>query len=74
MLLEGFGSLSILMLDFKILVWLAFFILLFGAEKHIMKALVSENTDTPKAFRRMNIFHWFMLTLSGIAIIFGIEL
>ena len=41
---------------------------------HFMKAHVSENTDTPKAFRRMNIFHWFMLTLSGIAIIFEIEL
>jgi len=72
--LEDFGSLSILMLGFKIFVWLVFFILLFGAEKHIMKALVSEHTDIKKAFRRMNIFHWFMLTLSGIAIIFGIEL
>src|SRR3972149_9509762 len=58
---EGFSGTPALMLGFKVLVWLTFLILLFGAEKHLMKMLVSQQTAPEKAFRRMNIFHWFML-------------
>jgi uncharacterized membrane protein len=72
--LEGFSGTPALMLGFKVLVWLTFFVLLFGAEKHLMKILISWQAAPEKAFRRMNVFHWFMLTLSGIAIAFGVTL
>ncbi|MEW6409968.1 MAG: hypothetical protein AB1488_07630 [Nitrospirota bacterium] len=72
--LETFVGIYHLMLAFKVIVWLTFFILLFGAEKHLMKILVSQQTAPEKAFRRLSIFHWFMLILSGVAIAFGVTL
>lgn len=72
--LEAFTGIYHLMLAFKVIIWLTFFILLFGAEKHLMKILVSQQTAPEKAFRRLSIFHWFMLILSGMAIAFGVTL
>ncbi len=71
---EGFSGISARMLGYKIFVWLAFFLLLFGAEKRIMKVLISQQTAPEKAFKKMSIFHWFMLTLSILAIACGVLL
>ncbi len=71
---EGFGGGLGIMFGFKIFVWLLFFILLFGAEKHLMKIIASQQTTPEKVFKRMILFHWFMLTLSGTAIAFGLML
>ncbi len=45
-------------------IWLAFFLLLFGAERRLMKVLISQQTAPQKAFKRMSILHWFMLSLT----------
>lgn len=71
---EGFSGVSALMLGYKIFVWLAFFVLLFGAEKRIMKILISQQTTPEKAFKRLSIFHWFMLMLSIVAVACGVLL
>ncbi len=71
---EGFSGVSTIMLGYKILVWLAFFVLLFGAEKRIMKKLISQQTAPEKAFKRLSIFHWFMLTLTIVAVACGVLL
>jgi uncharacterized membrane protein len=71
---QGFGGVYLFMVGFKFFVWLSFFVLLFGAEKRLMNLLVSQQTAPEKAMRRLTIFHWFMLVLSGVAITFGISL
>jgi uncharacterized membrane protein len=74
----GFGGIIspwiAIVLGFKVLIWLLFAILLFGAEKHLMKILVSSRTAQDSAFRRMVIFHWVMLIMSILAIACGISL
>jgi uncharacterized membrane protein len=62
------------LLGYKFIVWLVFLILLFGAEKRLMTALVSEETAPEAAFRRLAIFHWVVMILSLIAIVAGITL
>lgn len=71
---EAFSDGSALMLGFKIFVLLTFLALLFGAEKRLMKILVSQQTAPDNAFIRMSVFHWFMLSLSIVAIAFGVML
>jgi uncharacterized membrane protein len=73
----GFGSLTTgeaYLLGFKVFVWLLFAILLFGAERRLMKVLISAQTAPDVAFRRLSLFHWVMLILSLIAITFGIAI
>lgn len=55
-----------------LIVWLIYtFILTF--EKRIFKVLFSQKElDTAKIFRRLNIFHWFVLALSLAAIFIGV--
>lgn len=60
-----------MMLAFKVLVWLVFVLLLFGAEKRLMKSLISQQTAPEKAFKRMQVFHWVMVSLAATAIAFG---
>ncbi|MFQ6079971.1 MAG: hypothetical protein ACE5NJ_12690, partial [Thermodesulfobacteriota bacterium] len=62
------------LLGYKFLVWLLFTVLLFGAEKRLLGALVSGNTPPETAFRRLSIFHWVVLVLSLIAIVAAIKL
>jgi len=62
------------LLGYKFLVWLTFAILLFGGEKRLMGALVSQKMTPEKAFRRLSLFHWFVLILSLMAIVAGIRL
>mgnify|MGYP001565303458 FL=1 len=45
-----------------------------GAEKRIMKILISQQTTPEKAFKRLSIFHWFMLMLSIVAVACGVLL
>lgn len=56
-----------------LLVWLIYtFILTF--EKRIFKVLFSqpEKLDTSKVFRRLNLFHWFIMGLSLLAVFVGV--
>ncbi|NIO03877.1 MAG: hypothetical protein GTN74_04490 [Proteobacteria bacterium] len=62
------------LLGYKFVIWLTFVVLLFGAEQRFMKILISEKTAPEKALRRLSIFHWVVLILSLIAIVFGIRL
>ena len=62
------------LLGYKFFVWLIYAILLFGAEKRLMRTLVSQKTPPEKAFKRLSIFHWVVLILSLIAIVAGIRL
>lgn len=73
----GFSSLNLeetLLLGYKFFIWLFYFILLFGAEKRLMSILVSHDTPIEKAFKRLSLFHWFVLILSLLAIVSGIRL
>jgi uncharacterized membrane protein len=62
------------LLGYKVIVWGVFAVLLFGAEKRLMAALVSGQTPPETAFKRLAIFHWVVLVLSLIAIVAGIRL
>lgn len=65
--LKGLG------ITIMILVWLIYtFILTF--EKRIFKVLFSqpEKLDTAKVFMRLNVFHWFVLGLSLLAVFAGV--
>lgn len=56
-----------------LIVWFIYtFILTF--EKRIFKVLFSqpERLDTQKIFKRLNIFHWFVLGLSLVAVFIGV--
>ncbi len=59
-----------------IFVWTFYASLLFGLEKLIFKKLFSapsgEQLDTKKVFNMLQVFHWFVLTLSFLAIAAGI--
>ncbi len=59
-----------------IFVWTFYASLLFGLEKLIFKKLFSapsgEQPDTKKVFRILQVFHWFVLALSFLAIAAGI--
>ncbi len=59
-----------------IFVWAFYASLLFGLEKLIFKKLFSapsgEQLDTKKVFNMLQVFHWFVLTLSFLAIAAGI--
>lgn len=73
----GFKSLASeesILLGYKFIIWLFYFVLLFGGEKRLMSTLVSPETSPEKAFKRLSLFHWGVLILSLIAIIAGIRL
>ncbi len=73
----GFGGLTtgeVNLLGFKVFIWLLFAILLFGAERRLMKVLISSQTAPDVAFRRLSLFHWVMLILTLIAIAFGVAI
>ncbi len=73
----GFSSLDLeetMLIGYKFIIWLFYFILLFGAEKRLMATLVTPKTPVEKAFERLSIFHWIVLILSLLAIISGIRL
>ena len=57
-------------------VWAFYASLLFGLEKLIFKKLFSapsgEQLDTKKVFNILQVFHWFVLTLSFLAVAAGI--
>lgn len=56
-----------------LIVWFIYtFILTF--EKRIFKVLFSqpERLDTARIFKRLNIFHWFVLGLSLVAVFIGV--
>jgi hypothetical protein len=59
-----------------IFIWAFYASLLFGLEKIIFKKLFTppsgEQLDTKKVFNMLQGFHWFILTLSFLAIIAGI--
>ncbi len=59
-----------------IIVWAFYASLLFGLEKIIFKKLFSapsgEQPDTKKVFYILQVFHWFVLALSFLAIAAGI--
>lgn len=66
-------TLSGLGITIMLLVWLIYtFILTF--EKRIFKVLFSqpEKLDTSKVFRRLNLFHWFIMGLSLLAVFVGV--
>jgi len=62
------------LLGYKFFIWLFYLVLLFGAEKRLMAALVSPKTTLERAFKRMSVFHWVALILSLIAVVAGIRL
>jgi uncharacterized membrane protein len=62
------------MLIYKFVLWIIFVVALFGAEKHLLKILVSQQAAPEKAFRVLGIMHWVMLFLTGLAIVFGVNL
>lgn len=62
------------MLIYKFIIWLIFMVALFGGEKHILKILISRETEPEKGFRIIGIMHWVMLVLTGLAIVFGVNL
>lgn len=68
------GSKETMLLGYKFFIWLFYFVLLFGAEKRLISALVSPQTPVEKAFKRLSIFHWVVLILSLLAIVAGIKL
>lgn len=66
-------TLSGLGITIMLLVWLIYtFILTF--EKRIFKVIFSqpEKLDTSKVFRRLNLFHWFIMGLSLLAVFVGV--
>ena len=62
------------MLIYKFVLWIIFVIALFGAEKRLMGVLISQQSTPEKVFRIMGIMHWVMLFLTGLAIVFGVNL
>ncbi|MBM4349270.1 MAG: hypothetical protein FJ106_05200 [Deltaproteobacteria bacterium] len=70
----GLAGEEMMLLGYKFFIWLFYFVLLFGAEKRLMSTLVSPTTPVEKAFKRLTLFHWSVLTLSLLAIIAGIRL
>lgn len=59
------------------LVWIMWMVLLFGLEPIVIRRILKEaqigNMDIDTIFKRMNIFHWVLLSLSLLAIIGGIS-
>jgi len=58
-----------------IFVWAFYASLIFGLERVIFKKLFgkpSDQLDTKKVFNTLQIFHWFVLTMSFLAIIAGV--
>jgi len=58
-----------------IFVWAFYASLIFGLERMIFKKLFgrpSDQLDTKKVFNTLQIFHWFVLTMSFLAIIAGV--
>lgn len=73
----GFGGLTseeTFLLGYKFFIWLFYFVLLFGAEKRLMATLISPQMPPEKAFKRLSLFHWVVLTLSFMAIGAGIRM
>ncbi len=63
-------------LTIMFVVWVMWTVLLFGLEPLVIKRLLKEaqvgNVDIHVLFKRMNILHWVLLTLSLLAIIGGV--
>jgi len=58
-----------------IFVWAFYASLIFGLERVIFRKLFgrpSDQLDTKKVFNTLQIFHWFVLTMSFLAIIAGV--
>lgn len=60
-----------------LLVWIMWMVLLFGLEPVVIRRLLKEaqvgNMDIDTLFRRMNTFHWVLLSLSLLAVIGGVS-
>lgn len=58
-----------------IFIWAFYAALLFGLERLIFKKLFgkpSDQLDTKKVFNTLQAFHWFILTMSFLAIVAGV--
>jgi uncharacterized membrane protein len=72
-ILDGKGIFIVIMFS----IWVLWVIMLFGLEKVVIKKLLDNLAKSPDKlkvdviFKRMNIFHWFMLLLSITAILCG---
>ncbi len=71
---DGFNGNLALILEFKIFIWLLFLILFIFAERHLIKIVASHQVLPENVFWVMSIFHWSVLSLSGLAIAFSIKL
>ncbi len=59
------------------LVWVMWMVLLFGLEPVVIRRILRDaqegKMDIDAVFRRMNIFHWVLLSISALAIIGGVS-
>ncbi len=63
-------------ITFMFIVWVIWVLLLFGLEPIVIKRILRDaqegRMDIDTVFKRMNVFHWVLLTLSFLAIAGGV--
>jgi len=72
------SSLKGIFITFMMIIGIFWIIILFGLEKLVIKKLLEKMSKSPDTmnidsiFRRMNIMHWVLLTISLLAVIAGV--